>query len=412
MLCWSESHSFKKKYFNLIPSSFSFVLPIESNPWAMMKSKEAIILLQKYENGTITKEELALLESWYNHKSAIGKAEISDEELEANLAGIWNTLPQAPENNKKSIKLWPKITVAAAVLAMLIFGFYFYNLYEKQKMEAMAALTDEIIPGGNKAYLTLANGKRISLTEAENGTLAEQEGVTITKTDDGQLIYNVGNTSAKVGASAFNTIETPNGGQYQVRLPDGTKVWLNAASMLKYPLNFGKKERRVELNGEGYFEVAENKSKPFRIKTDRQEVTVLGTHFNVNNYKDETNTTTTLLTGSISLLNLVSSEKVILKPNDQGVLSGKTLNVQQVNAEDAIAWKNGEFLFNDEPLESIMRQISRWYDVEVEYIGINPTDRFGGSISRFENVSNVLEKLELTGGVHFKIHNRTIIVSH
>ncbi len=378
----------------------------------MMKSKEAIILLQKYENGTITKEELALLESWYNHKSAIGKAEISDEELEANLAGIWNTLPQAPENNKKSIKLWPKITVAAAVLAMLIFGFYFYNLYEKQKMEAMAALTDEIIPGGNKAYLTLANGKRISLTEAENGTLAEQEGVTITKTDDGQLIYNVGNTSAKVGASAFNTIETPNGGQYQVRLPDGTKVWLNAASMLKYPLNFGKKERRVELNGEGYFEVAENKSKPFRIKTDRQEVTVLGTHFNVNNYKDETNTTTTLLTGSISLLNLVSSEKVILKPNDQGVLSGKTLNVQQVNAEDAIAWKNGEFLFNDEPLESIMRQISRWYDVEVEYIGINPTDRFGGSISRFENVSNVLEKLELTGGVHFKIHNRTIIVSH
>ncbi|MFA4871265.1 MAG: FecR family protein [Pedobacter sp.] len=379
----------------------------------MMKSKEAIILLEKYENGTITKEELTLLESWYNHQASIGKAEISDEELEENLAGIWTALPQASdESHKKNIRIWPMISIAASVLAVLSVGFYFYNLNKTQKKEAMALLSSEIIPGGNKAYLTLSNGKRISLTEAENGTLAKQEGVTITKTDDGQLIYKVTNTGEKGGVSAFNTIETPNGGQYQVLLPDGTKVWLNAASMLTYPVNFGKNERRVELSGEGYFEVAKNKLKPFRIKTDRQEVTVLGTHFNVNNYKDETKASTTLLTGSVSILNLKSSERAILKPDEQGILNEKSLSVQQVNAEDAIAWKNGEFLFNDEPLESIMRQISRWYDIDVEYKGVNPTDRFGGSISRFENVTKVLEKLELTGGIHFKIQHRTIIVTN
>jgi transmembrane sensor len=377
----------------------------------MMKSKEAIILLEKYENGTITKEELALLESWYNHEASIGKAEISDEELEANLAGIWNALPQAPEERKR-IRLWPIITIAASVLVVLSVGFYFYDLNKTQKKDAMALLSNEITPGGNKAYLTLANGKRISLTEAENGTLAKQEGVTITKTEDGQLIYKVANTGTNKGVSAFNTIETPNGGQYQILLPDGTKVWLNAASMLKYPVNFGKNERKVELSGEGYFEVAKDKLKPFRIKTDRQEVTVLGTHFNVNNYRDETNVSTTLLTGSVSILNLKSLEKVMLKPDEQGILNGKSLSVQEVKAEDAIAWKNGEFLFNDEPLESIMRQISRWYDIDVEYRGVNLADRFGGSISRFENVSKVLEKLELTGGIHFKIQHRTIIVTN
>src|SRR5215217_8276097 len=158
----------------------------------MMKSKGAIILLEKYENGTITKEELALLENWYNHQASTGKAEISDEELEANLADIWTALPQASgESNKKNIRLWPMISIAASVLVMLSVGFYFYNLNKTQKKDAMALLSSEIIPGGNKAYLTLSNGKRISLTEAENGTLAKQEGVTITKTDDGQLIYKV-----------------------------------------------------------------------------------------------------------------------------------------------------------------------------------------------------------------------------
>ena len=329
-----------------------------------------------------------------------------------------------PQSNKtKRYRLWLRLPVrqagiaaAALILIALSFGLYFYSGPDRTTQYAIRNTKQDIAPGGNKAILTLADGRKISLTDATNGALAEQSGIRITKTGDGQLVYEVrhlegGRTERSLPAveMTYNTIETPRGGQYQVILPDGTKVWLNAASSLKYPISFASlKERRVELNGEAYFEVAKDKSHPFVVNTVKQEIEVLGTHFNVNSYADEGLTKTTLLEGSVKVSAPFSTSSleragVRLQPGQQSVLTGNGISVSEVNTEEAMAWKNGYFMFESENIKSIMRKIERWYDVEVVYNGEMPTDRFGGTVSRFGNVSQVLKKLELTNRVHFKI---------
>ncbi|WP_461788448.1 FecR family protein [Pedobacter sp.] len=272
----------------------------------------------------------------------------------------------------------------------------------------------DVLPGGNKAILVLANGKRISLTDVNNGDVVEEAGLSITKTSDGQLVYTVKNSSS--GSSqdqAFNTIETPKGGMWQVKLPDGSAVWLNAASSLTYPLAFSNgKNRTVELRGEAYFEVAKDSSHPFVVKTGKQEVTVLGTHFNINSYSDETTVKTTLLEGSVLVSpNQHVGESLVLKPGEQAVLTTTGIVVREVDADEAIDWKNGYFMFNNEKQESIMRKIARWYNVKVTYADAEARAvTYYGSISRFENVSKVLRKFEQTGEVRFEINNDQITV--
>ncbi|HEY0176147.1 MAG TPA: FecR domain-containing protein, partial [Pedobacter sp.] len=266
-------------------------------------------------------------------------------------------------------------------------------------------------PGGNKAVLTLADGSKISLTDAVNGALAEQAGITVNKTKDGQLIYTVSKIRPGTDSAAYNTIETPKGGQYQVILPDGTSVWLNAASSLRYPAFFTGNERKVQLEGEAYFEVAKNPAMPFRIVSKGQVAEVLGTHFNINSYQDEPGIKTTLLEGSVRVLNSRSHTAVLLKPGQQSntAIDGTT-TLRNVNPEQYVAWKSGKFIFADANIESIMRQVSRWYNVEIEYKGDISKEKFGGRASRFTNVSELLEILELTDQVHFDIHGRRIIV--
>jgi transmembrane sensor len=264
--------------------------------------------------------------------------------------------------------------------------------------------------------LTLSNGTKIVLDDARNGKIANQSNISITKTNGNQLVYAIapGNSVANNGQQAYqlqNTISTPNGGQYALILPDGTKVMLNAASSLTYPAAFRGKERVVQLNGEAYFEVAKNKDMPFIVKSGSQTVEVLGTHFNINAYRDEASIKTTLLEGSVRVSAganstlIVPGQQASTRESNAGEISKYTVDVDKETA-----WKDGLFSFQNEDLKSIMRQVARWYDVKVVYAGNLPNEKFIGEISRTSNLSDVFKILELNN-FHFDVEGKTVTVS-
>ena len=346
--------------------------------------------------------------------------DLSSEKSDAILNAIYNAgkIESAPRlfPRRKQFVKW----AAAAAIFIGFFSVAYFLIYKKQQ-EQLITITNKnkILPGRNKATLTLADGSKIDLDDAKTGGIAKQSQLRVTKTAAGQLVYTITNTnpasSETTDKLSYNTIETPVGGQYQVILSDGTRVWLNAASSLKYPTQFAVGERKVELTGEGYFEVTKNRAKPFKVITGKQEIEVLGTHFNVNAYTDEDATTTTLLEGSVKiaahLKNQSAQQSTILKPGQQSILGSTGLAVQNVNTEDVVAWKNGYFSFNED-FESIMRRLSRWYNIDVVYkIDKDPDLSFGGKISRSKSINSVLNIIETTGNVHFKIEGRRIIVT-
>ncbi|MBO9152401.1 FecR family protein [Chitinophaga sp. GCM10012297] len=302
---------------------------------------------------------------------------------------------------------------AAVLLALLSAGAYLFNRQPRQIVSLKPAadtVHHEIRPGGNKAVLTLANGSTIVLDEAADGTLAQQGGTNVVKLGNGQLAY-VGD-GGEVSASVYNTIATPRGGQYRIALSDGTQVWLNAASSIRYPAVFGGSERRVEITGEAYFEVAKDEKRPFTVQINKStEINVLGTHFNVNAYEDESNIRTTLLEGKVSVA--VFGKQNILKPGQQGTViygnSGGAVQVKEVDTGEAVAWKEGMFSFKNADLRAVMRQLSRWYDVEVAYEGGNSNAVFEGKIQRELNLADVLDALR-KNNVQFRIEGRKIIV--
>ena len=367
-------------------------------------------ILDKYKAGTATDEETALLQGWSMSYIAPGTDDLSMDERVEETDKIWQNLQEEHQQVKK-IKLWPRIAVAASLFILFSLGGYFWVRNSIQNDYLITAKND-VAPGKNSAILTLANGKKISLSDAINGQLASEAGIIISKAKNGQLIYKVTGTGGG-DTDKFNTLETRNGEQYQVVLPDGSHIWLNAASSLRYPTVFSGKERVVELRGEGYFEIAKAFSSstrvPFIVKTKTQQVEVLGTHFNINAYDDEPLTRTTLMEGSVQVSS--GTPTVRLKPGEQSILVGNQLNVSKANIEEAMSWKNGLFMFESENIESIMRKISRWYNVEVSYRGELPAESFSGVVNRFENVSQVLHLLSLTNRVHFKIEEGRIIVT-
>ncbi|GAA3972163.1 FecR family protein [Mucilaginibacter dorajii] len=265
-----------------------------------------------------------------------------------------------------------------------------------------------ILPGKNTAILTLSNGTSIVLDDAKNGVLAKSGKTEIKKMKNGLIAYT--GKDANAGAAALNTIATPRGGQYAVMLPDGTNVWLNSQSSLTYPVAFNGQERNVTLKGEAYFEVAKNKKHPFIVHTDNVKVKVLGTHFNVAAYTDDDEVKTTLLEGSVNLSKGTSS--AMLVPGQQGIVTatGDNIITKTVNVNQAIAWKMGYFLFRENSIRDIMKQMARWYDVEVEYKGTPTSKTFGGTYAKDKDINELLNGLELTGLVHFKIDGRRIIV--
>ena len=317
------------------------------------------------------------------------------------------------------------LSVAALLLCACALTFFFdIGREDGKKVISTTNKVFDIEPGGNKATLTLADGSKISLTDANSGKLANQQGVSIAKSQDGEIVYTLDPVKNKerdkvsTSEKSFNTIATPRGGQYKVVLPDGSKVWLNAASSISYPVQFGIQKRRVVLNGEAYFEVAAVKDKkrggekiPFIVASGNQEVEVLGTHFNINGYADEPLVRTTLLEGKVRVRR-TGGASAVLAPGQQSQTSSRhqDIRVLQTDVKAEVAWKDDQFFFEDEPIESIMRQISRWYDVDVVYQDDLNGKTVWGSVTRFSSVSKVLKIIELTGNVHFKIEGRTIIV--
>lgn len=305
---------------------------------------------------------------------------------------------------------WVAVLVGLIVMSS---SFYLWNLsthpnpHNFTQKKAQPLPVKDLKPGSNKAMLVLADGSTILLDDSENGLLAMQGKTNIIKQQDGQITYKAG--AANATEMVYNTLSTPRGGQFKISLPDGTKVWLNASSTLKYPVEFLGKERKVEISGEAYFEVAKDPSKPFLVETNQEMIEVLGTHFNVNNYGDEDLVKTTLLEGSINLK--VDGGNSLLRPGQQAQLS-KTGNLKVTNyvdLEEIIAWKEGNFQFEDETIKSIMRQIARWYDVDVEFRG-QVNKRFGGVISRNVELSKVLNMLQMTGEVKLTIQGKKVIV--
>lgn len=388
-------------------------------------NNEIIHLFTKYLNNHCSKDELErvfmLIENGSNKNEwdfvlAEEASRLVDSNHQAEMSldeitGLHNRIQDTIKEEGSKIEIlpsrnwyWSKIAAAAVILITLSVGVFYYSRPDVKPDK----LARDIAPGGNKAILTLANGKKIVLSEAKNGKLAAESGVTVTKLGDGKIIYAV--EQGKVANATLNSIETPRGGQYEVILPDGSKVLLNAASSLTYPVSFvAFKERRVELKGEAYFEVAKDKEHPFIVKTENQEIKVLGTHFNINSYSDEPMAKTTLIEGSV--LVKASDTEQILKPGYQAINGMGGLRVVEANVDEVLAWKNGYFMFDNEGIESVMRKISRWYNVDVVFKGNVPKDKFGGTVSRFENVSQVLRKLTYTDKVHFIIEERRIIVT-
>jgi transmembrane sensor len=388
-------------------------------------------LIAKYLRDELTVPEQKELDQWLNasvHNQELFK-KLTDEtlinqQLEVFSAAehdkAWGKIAGVTGFKKTTttpFKLKQLFPYAAAVVLLLTVGIGLNRyILKKTTNKPLALHKPDILPGSNKAVLTLANGSKIILNDAGNGKIARQQNIVINKTQTGELIYNV-DGSFKTARQpkladiiAMNTLTTPRGGQYEVVLPDGTKVWLNAASSLRYPTLFPGNERRVELTGEAYFEVAKNAAQPFFVKTTNQTVEVLGTHFNINSYSDEVSTKTTLLEGSINVTNTSGMPLVKLKPGQQAI---GTINGMKVNAaadvEEAVAWKNGKFMFKNTDLPTIMRLLSRWYDVDVEYQGTIAEKHYMGRISRNVRVSQVFEILK-TSGVNFTIIGRKIIV--
>jgi len=301
-----------------------------------------------------------------------------------------------------------KIAALLTVVVLLFDGFYTYYYQPLKLPQQVQAKVNKVIiaPGSNKATLTLQDGSTINLNDAESGTLARQGNTQIVKSATGGIVYN-GNagTADKV---LYNTMTTPRGGQYRLTLPDGTDVWLNSASSITYPTAFVGNERNVTVTGEAYFEVAKDKSKPFHVAAGNQNIEVLGTHFNVMAYADEEYIKTTLLEGSVKVREHGNTS--LLKPGEQAVV-GKNggILVKTANIDEAVAWKNGYFKFDRVDIKHIMRQVARWYDVDVLYEENMPDDEFVGKIGRGENITQVLHLLELEH-VHFKIEGKKITV--
>ena len=386
-----------------------------------MNKKELGQLIDKYLQGNATLEEKELLESLFDSfqpgmqwdEELLGERQQVEDKM---LQRLQQSLVK-PEIDRqyKVILLFPFKRAAAAVIFLtLISTAIYYGLKKAPAQQPIVKnkvqVKHDVEPGSNKAILILNDGSKLELNSAKNGILVKKGNISVKKEQDGKLVYVVagGKALSTEAEIAYNTISTPVGGQYQVILPDGTKVWLDAASSLKFPTAFTGNQRNVELTGEAYFEVTKNAAMPFNVKVNNMQVKVLGTHFNIMAYTTETAIKTTLLEGSVQLTS--ANEKNVLKPGQQGVVSrGGNIKVYDVDTDMAVAWKNGFFQFDRSNIQDIMNQLSRWYDTKVTYEGKVPDDEFVGKITRSAKLSQVLHILELSH-VHFRIEDKNIIV--
>jgi ferric-dicitrate binding protein FerR (iron transport regulator) len=390
-------------------------------------------LLNRYLAGRCTLAEEKLIADWYNsfdHLSPYFDDETCSEAIDLKAktkTAIEAILAGQQQVSSVSIQIYTQTkrrrifaySSAAAIIILVISVWWMFSNDKtptKEIVNTASGLTDtgNITPGANKAILTLADGSKVVLDNAANGMLAQQNNVQVVKSKDGELKYQpaAGNSQSII---TYNMLSTPRGGQYMIVLPDGSKAWLNAASSIKYPTVFAGNERQVEIDGEVYFEVVPVRSStgrkmPFRVKiNETTQVEVLGTSFNINSYDDENVIKTTLLEGSVKVTKYAAS--AILKPGEQVSISQSSKLSQPipVQTDQVMAWKNGLFQFNNVTIETVMRQVARWYDVQVEYERDVSRELFSGKIYRNADISQLLKILELSGA-HFKTAGKKIIV--
>ena len=380
---------------------------------SLQNRKRLVELGYKWLEKKITPAEKQEFEAWLD--------EVTDEPLEMfssargdeEYAALLFEKIQEQTNTGRRTRLWPWIAVAASILLFLSFGAYFIILNKQPTQQIVKNQKQEIIPGTNRATLTLANGQKIILTRGLNGKLAQQGSTLVHVNSNKCITYtaSVANSSSATQVQ-YNTLSTVRGEQspYPLVLADGTKVWLNAESSITFPTSFSGKERVVKITGEAYFEVVHNALHPFKVKVRNQTTEDLGTQFNINAYPDESVMKTTLINGKVKIS--AGSQVAVLKPGFQAVVSpsGSSVVVQAADLDQVMAWKNGNFEFEGTPLKDIMRQISRWYDVDISYTGTIENVEFGGLISRSKNINEILSMLETTNSVHFKLEGRRILV--
>ncbi len=374
-------------------------------------------LLERYIKDASTPEETKELFKWVRNLSndSLLKQRVKElwldregtQQPETDWGIIYSRILNAPVSTEK--RVW--LRVAAAIVVILgLCTFFLLSGHNDQiaVMDEGQLIKEELIPGGDKAILTLANGEQIVLENSEDGTLTEQGNTKIIKLDQGQLSYQ--GLDSESGVLMYNTISTPRGGQYQIVLSDGSKVWLNASSSLRFPVAFANSNRDVTLIGEGYFEIIEKKTSPFVVKVNGIEIHVLGTHFNINGYTDEGSTKTTLLEGAVKVYDGRTNK--VIHPGEQAEFRKNSILIHEVDVDAVIAWKNGRFIFKGEDIHSVMRQLSRWYDADVSFEENVTREQFVGVInrSRYDSIVEILEMLEKTGTVSFSIQGNNIKV--
>lgn len=364
-------------------------------------------VLERYEAGTASPEEMVFADRYLEMLNSRSPELTSLPDAERSAVGseIYQQLLRDMKADEGAVTLRPvhgkrRLWVAAAAAVFLLgAGYAIYRVWQ-QPTPAMAQHQD-VQPGHAGAVLTLADGSQVVLDSLRNGVVANQGGAAV-NLQNGQLIYN---TNAHTKELAYNTMSTPRGRQYQLVLPDGSKVWLNAASSLTYPVAFDGAERKVKVSGEAYFEVAAQ-TKPFKVEvSDGMEILVLGTHFNINAYTDEASANTTLLQGSVKVVTRGASQ--LLHPGEQAQVPANATYIkleQNIDGQAVIAWKDGSFAFNHADLKTVMRQLSRWYDIEVVFEGNVPAGSYSGEIDRSLTLEQVLKGLSKTR-LNYKIEN-------
>lgn len=393
-------------------------------------------LFQRYLKNQCSPEEIRTLLDYFGAEPDHAELQsLIEAQLEVSVAEDFESQPEVSAMFLKTDKylqeqlfkktitqrnfssVYIKYAVAASIAGILMMGLLFYKHLSNPGVSSKTDLVQDAKPGENKAVLTLADGSSVTLDAHSDSTLLKKAGIRVKVSKEGLLVYQVIDGQATAKQLIYNQITTPKGGQYYVVLSDGSRVRLNASSSLRYPIAFvAGKDRRVELKGEAYFDIEKMMEngvrKPFAVETAGQIVEVLGTHFNVSAYEDDPSVKTTLISGSVNVYSRAGKESKLLSPGEQSVLMAGSSSIQVVktNVESAVAWKEGNFMFEDQYLRDILKQLSRWYDVDVDLKNI-PETRYNIFISRSETLSAVLNMLEKTGNIKFSLVNNTITIN-
>jgi len=380
-------------------------------------------LFNKYKNNNCTPEEFEELLPYFkisdqkdllkNHiETALHQQAEDNADLQEDINAIYSQLQAhiLNEQNHSKKPIYFKLAIAASVILCLSFGAYFHIQIRQAQQQIAQTPSRDLLPGTDRAILTIANGKKIDISGAGEGRIAVQGGVAVSKTTNGSIVYQYAGQTNGTDIPVYNTMTTPRGGQYPLTLSDGTKVWLDAASSITFPTVFIGNERLVEITGQVYFEVAHNSAKPFKVTANEQTVEVLGTHFNINAYTDEPGMKTTLLEGSVKITK--NGQSAMLAPGQQAIVPFDKvgpIETKTADTNEAIAWHMGLFKFNNANIQTVMRQLARWYDVDISYEGDIPDRRFSGEIYRNVNASKIADILSYKQ-IHFRIDGKKITV--